>query len=123
MRAPRTSSSSSTAPRPSAATSSSSTASSNYGSNIAGRPSRAIFVDAKTLTDAPILAPLARELAEHERLGRFAADLSGARARVSEAALPLVASALHLALDRRLVCALPDDADARDAAEAAAWYL
>ena len=90
---------------------------------IGARPCRAIVVDQKTLTEAPILAPLARELAEHERLGRFAADLAGSRARVSEAALPLVASALHVQLDRRLVCLLPDDADARDAAEAAAWYL
>jgi transcription-repair coupling factor (superfamily II helicase) len=80
-------------------------------------------VDQRTLTDAPILAPLARELAEHERLGRFAADLTGNRARVSESALPLLASALHLQLDRTLVCVMPDDADARDAAEAAAWYL
>src|SRR5262249_9317836 len=87
------------------------------------RPCRAIVVDQRTLTDAPILAPLARELAEHERLGRFAADLARSRARVSEAALPLLAAALHLQLERRLVCVLPDDADARDAAEAAAWYL
>ena len=71
----------------------------------------------------PILHALAAELAEHERLGRFAAALPATRARVSEAALPLFAAALYEHLGRRLVIALPDDADARDAAEAAAWYL
>src|SRR5581483_4891395 len=44
-------------------------------------------------------------------------------ARVSEPALPLVLAALHLRLERPLVALLPEDADARDAAEAAAWYL
>jgi transcription-repair coupling factor (superfamily II helicase) len=70
-----------------------------------------------------VLHALARELAGHERLERFAAALPVARARVSEAALPLVVAALHERLGRALVCVLPDDADARDAAEAASWYL
>ena len=47
----------------------------------------------------------------------------GSTARVSEPALPLLLAALHLRLERALVCLLPEDADARDAAEAAAWYL
>ncbi|MDX6427163.1 MAG: hypothetical protein QOD52_2568, partial [Gaiellaceae bacterium] len=45
------------------------------------------------------------------------------RARVSEAALPVVLAALHERLERPLVCLLAEDADARDAAEAAAWFL
>ena len=37
--------------------------------------------------------------------------------------MPLVLAALHGELDRGLVVLLPEDADARDAAEAAAWFL
>ncbi len=82
-------------------------------------------------TDAPgrppgtsTLRPLALELAESELLVAFAAELPrAAAARVSEPALPLLLAALHLHLERSLVCLLPEDADARDAAEAAAWYL
>jgi transcription-repair coupling factor (superfamily II helicase) len=66
---------------------------------------------------------LARALADTERLGAFAAALPETSARVSEPALPLVLSALHLHLDQGLVCVLPDDEDARDAAEAASWFL
>src|SRR5438552_1120590 len=73
--------------------------------------------------DRPTLHPLAAELTESERLTAFADDLAGARARVSEAGLPLLLAALHLRLERGLVALLPEDADARDAAEAASWYL
>src|SRR5438132_5331279 len=73
--------------------------------------------------DLPVLNVLARELAESERLGAFADVVPGPAARVSEPALPLLLAALHLRLGRGLVCLLPDDADARDAAEAAAWFL
>ncbi len=73
--------------------------------------------------DRPTLHPLARELADSERLGAFAHELEGGSARVSEPALPLVLAALHLRLERPLVALVPEDADARDAAEAAAWYL
>src|SRR5258708_4513773 len=67
---------------------------------------------------------LALGLAESDPLVSFAAELTNAAAaRVSEPALPLLLAALHLHLDRSLVCLLPEDADARDAAEAAAWYL
>ena len=69
------------------------------------------------------LLPLARELADSERLGAFADALEGASARVSEPALPLLLSALHLRTGRPLVCLLAEDSDARDAAEAASWYL
>jgi transcription-repair coupling factor (superfamily II helicase) len=72
---------------------------------------------------APTLEPLALELAGSERLGAFAADLRGGSARVSEPGLPLLLAALRLHLDRPLLVLLPEDADARDAAEAAAWYL
>jgi transcription-repair coupling factor (superfamily II helicase) len=72
--------------------------------------------------DRPVLHVLAAELAESERLHAFAEALP-ASARVSEPALPLLLAALHLHLGRGLVCLLPDDADARDAAEAAGWFL
>lgn len=73
--------------------------------------------------DRPTLHPLASELADSESLAAFADDLIGSRARVSEAGLPLLLAALHLRLARALVALLAEDADARDAAEAAAWYL
>jgi transcription-repair coupling factor (superfamily II helicase) len=77
-----------------------------------------------TLPGASTLRALALELAQSEQLIAFAAELPGApAARVSEPALPLLLAALHLHLDRALVCLLPEDADARDAAEAAVWYL
>ena len=65
--------------------------------------------------DRPVLDILARELAESERLGAFADEVGRANARVSEPALPLLLAALHLRLERGLVCLLPDDAEARDA--------
>src|SRR6186713_3230665 len=71
--------------------------------------------------DQPTLNALARELAESERLREFVA--APAAARISEPGLPLLLAALHEHLDRALVCVLPEDADARDAAEAARWFL
>ena len=76
----------------------------------------------RTTAHSPVLEPLVRELAESDRLRAFAEALP-ARARVSEAALPLVLAALHGALGRALLVLLPEDADARDAAEAAGWFL
>ncbi|HEV3478384.1 MAG TPA: transcription-repair coupling factor [Gaiellaceae bacterium] len=87
--------------------------------------------------DRPVLHTLVLELAAGERFQAFldelrqthqgvaieAADRRGPRARVSEPALPLVLAALHGELGRGLVVLLPEDADARDAAEAAAWFL
>jgi transcription-repair coupling factor (superfamily II helicase) len=72
--------------------------------------------------DRPVLNLLVPELAGHERFRAFVEALP-ARARVSEAALPLVLAALHETLSRPLLVVLPEDADARDAAEAAAWFL
>ncbi len=62
------------------------------------------------------------ELAANERFQAFATALP-ARARVSEPALPLLLAALHAQLGRSLLIVLPEDADARDAADAASWYL
>jgi transcription-repair coupling factor (superfamily II helicase) len=73
--------------------------------------------------DRPVLHILARELAESESLAAFAEELGRADARVSEPALPLLLAALHLRLGRGLLCLLPEDAEARDAAEAVAWFL
>ncbi|MCY7303277.1 MAG: transcription-repair coupling factor, partial [Thermoleophilia bacterium] len=62
------------------------------------------------------------ELAGSERFRAFTKSLPG-RARVSEPALPLVLAALHQELGRGLLVLLPEDADARDAAEGASWFL
>jgi transcription-repair coupling factor (superfamily II helicase) len=62
------------------------------------------------------------ELAESDRLRAFAEALP-TRARVSEPAVPLLLAALHETLNRSLLVLLPEDADARDAAEAAGWFL
>src|SRR6187551_178229 len=72
--------------------------------------------------DRPVLHAFVRELLALERLQAYALALP-ARARVSEPVLPLLLAALHEQLDRGLVCLLPEDADARDAAEAAGWFL
>jgi transcription-repair coupling factor (superfamily II helicase) len=71
--------------------------------------------------DRPVLHAFVREVAEHERLGELVESLP-TRARVSEAALPVVLASLHERVAGPLVCLLPEDADARDAAEAAAWF-
>src|SRR5437868_14194133 len=73
--------------------------------------------------DRPVLQILACELADSERLGAFAEEAGRADARVSEPALPLLLAALHLKLERGLVCLLAEDAEARDVAESAAWFL
>src|SRR6186997_2667507 len=70
----------------------------------------------------PVLHPLVERLLGDDRLAAYAAALP-APARVSEPGLPLLLAALHEHLDRALVCVLPEDADARDAAEAARWFL
>src|SRR6185437_2486582 len=72
--------------------------------------------------DLPLLYPLVERLRADERLPAFA-DALPARARVSEPALPLLLAALHQQLGGRLLVLLPEDADARDAAEAASWFL
>ncbi len=62
------------------------------------------------------------ELAASDRFQAFVKALPS-RARVSEPALPLVLAALHEELGRGVVVLLPEDADARDAAEGASWFL
>src|SRR5690242_16430191 len=71
--------------------------------------------------DRPVLHTLVDRLREEERLQQLAAALP-TRARVSEPVLPLLLAALHEELGRGLIVLLPEDADARDAAEAAAWF-
>jgi transcription-repair coupling factor (superfamily II helicase) len=73
--------------------------------------------------DQPVLHALVDELLEEERVHAFAEEVPGASARVSEAALPLVLASLHELRGGGLVCLLPEDADARDAAEAVAWFV
>jgi transcription-repair coupling factor (superfamily II helicase) len=72
--------------------------------------------------DRPVLHAFVQQLVEHERLVELA-DALPTRARVSEPALPLLLSSLHERLERGLVVLLPEDADARDAAESVAWFL
>ncbi|HET7555501.1 MAG TPA: hypothetical protein VFJ75_07595, partial [Gaiellaceae bacterium] len=75
-------------------------------------------------TTRPVLHPLVEQLLADERLAAYA-DVLGTpvSARVSEPALPLLLAALHEHLGRSLVVVLPEDADARDAAEGARWFL
>ena len=75
-----------------------------------------------SVMDRPVLHAFVRELVEHERLGELAEALP-TRARVSEAALPIVLASLYERLERPLVCLVPEDADARDVADATAWFL
>jgi transcription-repair coupling factor (superfamily II helicase) len=68
------------------------------------------------------LAAFVDELRRHERFQAFAHALP-TRARVSEPVLPLLLAALHDELGRALLVLLAEDADARDAAEGASWFL
>src|SRR4249920_257169 len=72
--------------------------------------------------DRPVLHTFVRELVEHERVAELAEALP-TRVRVSESALPLLLATLHERVARGLVVLLPEDADARDAAESVAWFL
>ena len=72
--------------------------------------------------DRPVLHAFVQQLVENERLVELA-DALPTRVRVSEPALPLLLASLHERLGRDLVVLLPEDADARDAAEAASWFL
>src|ERR1700751_5689238 len=72
--------------------------------------------------DRPVLHAFVTELVEHERVAELA-DALPTRARVSESALPVLLASLHERLEGELVVLLPEDADARDAAEGAAWFL
>src|SRR2546428_2017972 len=72
--------------------------------------------------DQSILHPFVAELRAAERLKGFA-EAFPAPARVPEPALPLLLAAIYKELDRPLVHLAPEDQDARDAAEGAAWFL
>src|SRR5689334_8273668 len=72
--------------------------------------------------DRPVLHTLIERLRAEERLQQLAASLP-TRARVSEPVLPLLLAALHEEVGRGLIVVLPEDADARDAAEAASWFI
>src|SRR5215212_9354192 len=76
----------------------------------------------RNVEQRPVLFALVRELLQSERLQEFAEALP-TRARVSEPALPLLVAALHEQLGRALTILVPEDADARDLAEAASWFL
>ena len=71
--------------------------------------------------DQPALHVLARRFAESDRLRAFVADPKAAR--VSEPLLPLFLAAVWLERGGPVVCVLPEDTEARDAAEAAGWFL
>ena len=89
--------------------------------------------------DRPVLHPFVRELADSERFRAFLEALPDTRARVSEPAFPLLLATIYEELGRPLVplflaavflerggplvIVFPDDAEARDAAEAAGWFL
>jgi transcription-repair coupling factor (superfamily II helicase) len=72
-------------------------------------------------TDPAPLAAFVDELRRHERFEAFLRALP-ARARVSEPVLPVLLAALHEEHARGLLVLFPEDADARDAAEGAAWF-
>jgi transcription-repair coupling factor (superfamily II helicase) len=71
--------------------------------------------------DRPALNVIARRFAESEQLHAFVEQPQPAR--VSEPLLPLFLAAVWLELGEPLVVVLPDDAEARDVAEAAGWFL
>jgi transcription-repair coupling factor (superfamily II helicase) len=71
--------------------------------------------------DRPALNVIARRFAESEQLHAFVEQPQPAR--VSEPLLPLFLAAVWLELGGPLVVVLPDDAEARDVAEAAGWFL
>jgi transcription-repair coupling factor (superfamily II helicase) len=75
-------------------------------------------------TRTSVSAPLAAFVDELRRAERFQTLVRAlpARARVSEPVLPLMLAALHAELGRSLLVLLPDDADARDAADGASWF-
>jgi transcription-repair coupling factor (superfamily II helicase) len=69
-----------------------------------------------------VLGGLVERLRADERFQAYAQAFPE-RARVSEPVLPLLLAALHEELGRGLVALLPEDADARDVAEAAGWFV
>ena len=83
-----------------------------------GRESR------QTYGPAAFTPPRPRRGARRERaVSRVRGRVSAADARVSESALPLVLAALHETRGEAILLVAPEDEDARDAAEAVAWYV
>ncbi len=72
--------------------------------------------------DPSPLLPLVDALAERERFRAFTQTLP-ARARLSEPVLPLFLATMHRHGSGPLLVLLPEDADARDAAEGASWFV
>jgi transcription-repair coupling factor (superfamily II helicase) len=72
--------------------------------------------------DRPPLHLFVDALARHERFQSFLGALP-ARARVSEPVLPLVLATMHRELGRGLLVLVPEDDEARDAAESASWFV
>ena len=73
--------------------------------------------------DRPTLQPLADVLADSERARRVRVRVASTPARASPSLRCRCCSRRSIArLGRSLLCLLPDDEDARDAAEAAAWF-
>jgi transcription-repair coupling factor (superfamily II helicase) len=70
----------------------------------------------------PTLESLVAELAASEAFRAYVDDFP-TDVRVSEPALPLVLATLHTTFARALLCLFPEDEQARDAAEAASWYM
>jgi transcription-repair coupling factor (superfamily II helicase) len=68
------------------------------------------------------LSSLVDELRRQDRFQAFVKALP-TRARVSEPVLPLLLASLHAELARPVLVLLPDDGDARDAAEGASWFV
>src|ERR1700690_3730962 len=71
--------------------------------------------------DQPVLHAFVSELVDYERLGELA-DALPTRARVSEAALPVVLAALHEKLERPLVSPLREGAEGGAGPEAAGVF-
>ncbi len=69
-----------------------------------------------------MLAGILHHFLASERFALFSRALP-ARARVSEPILPLVLAALAREQDGPLLALFPEDADARDAADSASWFL
>src|SRR5438067_11858141 len=76
----------------------------------------------RNVEQRPVRYALVRQFLQSDRLQELAEALP-TRARVSEPALPLLVASLHEHLGRALTVLVPEDADARDLAEAAGWFV
>ena len=81
-----------------------------------------LVMDRPTRLTTPALGPIARDFAEGERLREFA-ERPGRCARLGAAPAALPRRSPRGARRARSSVVLPDDAQARDAAEGAGWFL